>query len=252
METTLQPTSVTKLLVRSYALLFRMFFTFVIMLLVVCVPMILTIGLAFLGAYVTEFASKPVGIAMLVVAGVVFFVVFLGALFYYYAVVTLAVSLRLTGAKAGVWQMLRRCSGKLALQVLSTGFKAGLRVIGGLLLLVVPGLILMVRYTFVQPVVVLERTAGRDALERSKQLGSGHGWRIFGGFVLFELVYLLIYLCITLGGRAAGLSAQAAANLYSLVSFLLFPAGIIFPVLMYYDVRARKEALNLETIREVV
>jgi len=245
METPLQPTSMGRVVFRSYGLYFRLFPKLIVTLLVIAAPLAILI---FAAVYVTTEVSLPVGVILILVALVAFFAAF----FYYYAVVTLIVSLRLTGAKAGVWQVFRRCSGKLAMQILDTGLSAGLRTLGALLLLIIPGLVLMVRYAFVQPVVVLERTSGRDALKRSKELASGHGWRIFGGIVLFQLVLYVVGFCIGFVGASGGLSDEEIRTLANLVGAVLFPASIIFPVLMYYDVRIRKEAINLETIREIV
>jgi uncharacterized membrane protein len=64
---------------------------------------------------------------------------------------------------------------------LSSGLRIGL----GLLLLIVPGLIMAVRYTLTDEVAVLEAAPSvRRVLERSEQLVRGHAW----GIVLVALV----------------------------------------------------------------
>jgi glycerophosphoryl diester phosphodiesterase family protein len=59
------------------------------------------------------------------------------------------------------------------------GILAALGIMVGLLLLIVPGLYLLVRWSVVGPVIVLERLDAGAAFSRSATLVRGHGWRIF-------------------------------------------------------------------------
>jgi hypothetical protein len=49
----------------------------------------------------------------------------------------------------------------------------------GLWLLVVPGLLVLTRWSVIVPVIVLERRGVRDAFRRCWQLVKGHSWKIF-------------------------------------------------------------------------
>lgn len=49
----------------------------------------------------------------------------------------------------------------------------------GLLLLIVPGLIIITRWSLIVPVIVLERTGVRDAFTRSSRLVKGSSWKVF-------------------------------------------------------------------------
>lgn len=60
--------------------------------------------------------------------------------------------------------------------------EAGLMVFGGLLLLLIPGLVLIVRYTLLAPVVVIEGRMG--ALARCRTLAKGQMWELFALFMI--------------------------------------------------------------------
>jgi len=62
---------------------------------------------------------------------------------------------------------------------LLTGIGVGV----GLFLLVVPGLILFTRWSLAVPAVMLEHRSPLDAMRRSRELVSGHGWPVFAVFV---------------------------------------------------------------------
>ncbi|MBA2461160.1 MAG: glycerophosphoryl diester phosphodiesterase membrane domain-containing protein [Actinobacteria bacterium] len=70
------------------------------------------------------------------------------------------------------------------LPLLLAGIMAGIGILIGLVLLIVPGLFLLTRWVLVTPAVVLERLGPTDALRRSWDLVKGHGWTAFGVIVV--------------------------------------------------------------------
>jgi len=68
------------------------------------------------------------------------------------------------------------------------GILAALGIFVGLLLLIVPGLYLLVRWSVVGPVIVLERLDAGASFSRSANLVRGHGWRIFWLLVVVGLL----------------------------------------------------------------
>ena len=74
--------------------------------------------------------------------------------------------------------------------IVVAGLLAGLGIVLGLILLIVPGLILMTWWILVIPVVVLERSAAGAAFGRSRELVRGFGWNVFGMIVLTILLLL--------------------------------------------------------------
>jgi hypothetical protein len=65
--------------------------------------------------------------------------------------------------------------GALVGVALLTGLGVGL----GCLLLLVPGIVLAVRWSLAVPVVMLEHATPRTAMRRSREIVHGHGWSVF-------------------------------------------------------------------------
>ncbi len=68
--------------------------------------------------------------------------------------------------------------------LLLAGVLAGIGILLGFILLIVPGLILLTRWVLVTPAVVLERLGPTEALRRSWNLVRGHSWTAFGVIVV--------------------------------------------------------------------
>ena len=75
-------------------------------------------------------------------------------------------------------------------RLFSARFQAGLWILFGLILLVVPGIVLMVRYAFIDAVVVLEGAGGDRARRRSAELTRGFRWQIFLAGLLFFVTFV--------------------------------------------------------------
>jgi hypothetical protein len=87
-------------------------------------------------------------------------------------------------------------------RMFGTRFVTGLIVILGLIALIVPGIVVLLKYSLIDPVVVLEGTSGPYARQRSAALTKGKRWQILCG----GLVYLLVVLPVSVG---AGLALEA-------------------------------------------
>jgi len=124
----------------------------------------------------------------------------------------------------------------------------------GFVLLVVPGLVFCAWYAFVIPVTVLEANWGWKALQRSKSLGKGHYWRIFGTLLVCTSVVLIVALLlgIVLGFIASRIGVPMLPTLIvgNILSCLPNPMVSIVTVLLYYDLRARKEAYDSAALAE--
>lgn len=71
-------------------------------------------------------------------------------------------------------------------------FLAGIAIIVGLILLIIPGILIAVLLSLVAPVVAVEGDAQSNVLRRSWELARRHGWKILGACVLAFLVYILM------------------------------------------------------------
>jgi hypothetical protein len=69
-------------------------------------------------------------------------------------------------------------------------FTTGLLIMLGLFALVVPGIMMAIRFALVDPIVVLEGLNGSEARQESADLTRGHRWSIFGAYVLFFMLFL--------------------------------------------------------------
>ncbi|HET9593400.1 MAG TPA: hypothetical protein VFP17_10840 [Solirubrobacterales bacterium] len=72
--------------------------------------------------------------------------------------------------------------------LLGAAFVVAFGVIGGLVLLVAPGLYLLAMWAVVAPVIVVERCRVFDGLGRSRQLVRGNGWPVLGAVLVGFLI----------------------------------------------------------------
>jgi hypothetical protein len=127
----------------------------------------------------------------------------------------------------------------------------------GLLLLVVPGVIAFIMSFAMVPAVMIEGASTGDSFDRSRALARGHWGRILGaqllGFVLMYLAYFGALFGIgLLFGMVGGLSEAAAELLSQALLTALYPLPATVTVLLYYDVRIRKEAFDLQMLIDAV
>ncbi|MGH7567488.1 MAG: hypothetical protein ACREL9_00750 [Gemmatimonadales bacterium] len=136
-----------------------------------------------------------------------------------------------------------------------SGLAATIVICLALLLLIVPGIIVACGYSVVVPVVVLEELdSSTDALSRSWTLTKGFKGK---AFVLWLAVVALM-IVVGLGmaffvGLAAflapALTVVAVAAL-SVVTLLVYPLTSCVFTLLYYDLRVRKEAFDIELLNQ--
>lgn len=197
-----------------------------------------------------------------------------GALFVVFAMLGWFVSFFATSALTvtvsdiclGNEPTLRRAYGKLLkgrlwLKVLFTGLLQTLAVAVGFLLLLIPGLVLMVRLLPASAVVVLEGESGIKALKRAMSLSKGHYWRLLGLILLLSLlIFALVFVASLVFGFVLAaveavfgtgvLDVAIAVLLGALLQGVMYPLFFIAIVLLYYDLRARKEAYDVEMLSE--
>ena len=106
---------------------------------------------------------------------------------------------------------------------------------------------LFLRFALVPATVVLEENDVGAALRRTWMLTEGHVGRVLGAILLSYLI--LVALQLTVMGLVTLASnlvvGQIAANLASVVTYPIV-AGVV--VLLYYDLRIRKEGFDLEVM----
>jgi hypothetical protein len=146
--------------------------------------------------------------------------------------------------------------GSIFFKYLGTILLAGLVTLLGVLCCVVPGLILMTFFGFASQVVVLEGLGGTKAMGRSRQLVRGDFWRVLGYFLLVFLLSAAVgWVLGFVGGLiapllASGPVAVALVNqaVQQVIHLFIMPYFIVVMILLYYDLRVRKEAFDLEIL----
>jgi hypothetical protein len=78
------------------------------------------------------------------------------------------------------------------------GLVAGIAIVIGFALLLVPGLVLLTWWLFIVPVIMLEGAGVGSSFGRSRELVRGHGWQVFGLLVLTILVVIVAQIVLSL------------------------------------------------------
>lgn len=120
------------------------------------------------------------------------------------------------------------------------GILAGLGIVLGLILLIVPGLVLMTWWVLIIPVIVLEQRSAGDAFGRSRELVRGYGWGVFGVIVLTILV--LIGFGILLGIVLSPFDDWVRSFLSNVISgTVTAPFIAVTWTILYYRLRGAEE-----------
>ena len=124
-------------------------------------------------------------------------------------------------------------------------------VLGGFVLLILPGLVAAMLFMFAPSVCVIERRGPINSMRRSRQLIRGRFWRTTGlALSLWTLLYLfaLAVMLLVVGflGQVIGVGYYDEwmvidEILWGVTTLLLTPLMLTAFVLLYYDLRVRKE-----------
>jgi len=133
-------------------------------------------------------------------------------------------------------------------------------VFGGMLLLLLPGLYVGVRTTCLNCGVMLDRRAGGavGAFRRSWELAEDHESHVFATAALSWLLYFVGYAVILLVVRGAGAAVPALRDqrvltlVRSVLLLLVVPVLPAVRTVLYYDLRVRKEGLDVELLAEAL
>lgn len=132
----------------------------------------------------------------------------------------------------------------------------------GLLLLIVPGVIFYIRWSCAVPAMVVEQLGIRMAMRRSWSLVRGSTWRVLGLLLLSAVIFgAFTGFATFVGYVVAGLSAGGpepyavdasipiayyviTAMVIALICTFVAPIASVYTVLVYLDLRMRKEGLD--------
>jgi len=173
------------------------------------------------------------------VSAVLMFTVLTGA-------ITRAVAAEVAGEDPTVEQSYRFGFHRLG-SVLLVSVLVGLATMIGLILFIIPGIFIAVRLAVSIEALVIEGRRGTQAMTRSWELVGGHWWHAFGTLVVAGLLTGVVNAVITSPFSGGGWLIQAIAA--AVATVVTLPYGALVGVLLYLDLRARKENLRLETLR---
>jgi len=190
---------------------------------------------------VIETATWAVGIAGLVaaLAGVVMFLVLTGT-------ITRAVAAEVAGEDPSLEQSYRFGFHRFW-SVLLVSVLVGLAVVGGLILFIIPGIWIGIRLSVSIQALVVEGRRPTEAMGRSWALVGGHWWHAFGTLIVAGLLTGLVNALITTPFNQTSWFLQAVVA--AIATVITLPYGTLVGVLLYLDLRARKEQLTLERLR---
>jgi hypothetical protein len=118
---------------------------------------------------------------------------------------------------------------------------AGIAIVIGLILVIVPGLYLITIWAVIVPVIVIEGVGALDSFGRSHQLVRGRGWHVFGTLVVVYVILLVVNL--VLGLIFTALPHVLGTGLSSIISgTLIAPFLALVVTLVYYRLAGDSQA----------
>lgn len=181
----------------------------------------------------------------------------------------LAVEDHLRDRPTGVGLAYRRTLARLVpllLGALIVVFLVSLAAVGSFFLLGIGGLLVLAYYAFVPQAVVLERRGAFAAGRRSRDLATRYFGKAFGLVVFLLLlnlilsagIYGLVEMIVAVLPKAGDLAAQQVREqnlnqvFQAVVAVVLAPFPAIALTLLYYDLRVRREGLDMEAQAEAM
>jgi hypothetical protein len=120
---------------------------------------------------------------------------------------------------------------------------SGIGIFLGSIALIVPGILLAVRWAVVAQAAALEGEGWVDALRSSRRLTTNHGWHVFGLILLTGLLAQ----AVLLGGRAIPLASSTSSASVAVgvaIETLVASFSALTLALLYFDLKARREAAS--------
>ena len=123
------------------------------------------------------------------------------------------------------------------------------------IIMVVFLIIVFVRFVFGSTVLVVEGKKGSKALRRSWELAKGSFWKIVGTLLLAGIMASVVEGVLSIPGAVAFAAIGPGGWPFlaiggSLAAIITTPFSTLITVLLYFDLRIRKEAFDLEVMAQ--
>jgi hypothetical protein len=266
----LRPLSIGELLDRTFSLYRRNFLLFIG---IAAIPQLLVLAFQLVQTSVipprfpvrppvsTDFQTRfpdfsAGGLLGIFAVGIVALIIYIVAYLFSQGGTVFAVSELYLGRTTTIGQSLGRVRGEL-LSLFGVVFLNGLATGVAFLLLVIPGFYVACRLCVCVPAALLENLGPRDSLERSYGLTQDNAGRAFLIFFLyFVILYAALFLCdvpFAIGIQFAAHDPSTIRILTALMqvgnsvaAVLITPVLTIAMAILYFDLRVRKEAFDLQ------
>lgn len=125
---------------------------------------------------------------------------------------------------------------------LGVSLATGILIALALLLLIVPGVILAVFWSFAAMLIIMENKRGvKEAMARSKELVTGYFWPVFWRFLFIGIFALLIALVLNIPmSSLTDTGKQAYTIVMNVFWALLSPLFLAYTYLLYKDLLTKK------------
>jgi hypothetical protein len=130
--------------------------------------------------------------------------------------------------------------------VLVVSVLVGLATLLGLIVFIIPGIYIGVRLAVSVQALVVEDRRGTEAMRRSWDLVGGHWWQVAFTLLVAGLITGVVNAVITAPFSAGAWFLQGIAA--AIATTVTLPYGALVGVLLYLDLRTRKERLDLDTL----
>ncbi len=164
------------------------------------------------------------------------------------AVLTLIIADAYLGRTPNLGAAFQKCLG-LFKPLVGAGCLKGLGIALGLVCLLVPGILLMLRWMFSTQAITLEGCGASAGMKRSRDLTMGERGRLF----LIVLILGILSMALSFGLKAVlpdaiGNIPVLGGLLQQLPILLLVPLGPAAITLAYFDARVKKEGFDLQVL----
>jgi hypothetical protein len=133
--------------------------------------------------------------------------------------------------------------------ILGFGILYTLGITLGAMLLIVPGLMLFVRWSLGVPACVVEGLGPSASMKRSAELTKGHRWQIFGITCLLFIGSALVNKLVTMVLGPAGIVVAAFGSLVWTAVWAAYWNCVL--IMIYHELRVAKEGVDTEQIVSV-
>ena len=133
--------------------------------------------------------------------------------------------------------------------VLLTSLVVTLATMLGLILLVVPGILLLLRWSVAIPVLIQERHNILDSMARSRDLTKGNRWALLGLWLILIVGGTLVGLAVT--RIAIPLNVTFGLIVDSLVNAAVTVLSSVASGVSYVELRQTKEGTSVEQLAEI-